>query len=113
MSATLQTWIDSILAGFQVILLLLLGWVIVVAASRYTERRLRRKGKPGPGIFDSLNWLLDYSNTIGIPILLAGTAYFIWALGWGPGLATGPTAIVLLLMTLAGLLVGLGPSLRR
>ena len=82
------------------------------------ERRLRPRGRGerrggGPGILGAVAWLWDYSNVIGIPTLLLGTAYLIWTMNWGPGLDSGPTMLIVLLMMAAGCLIGFGPALRR
>ena len=82
--------------------------------TRVVEQRLRRKRRrPGPGALAALGWLWEYSNVIGIPTLLLGTAYLIWSMNWGPGLNSGPTMLVILLMMAAGFLIGFGPGLRR
>ncbi len=60
-----------------------------------------------------MSWLWDNANLIGIPTLVIGTLYLVWAMYFGPGLSTGATLPVLLLMAAAGLLIGLAPSLRR
>ena len=105
---------DAASAAFNLLLIFVVGWLIVLAASQFTERRLRRgKGGKGPGIVGSVTWLWDNANLIGIPMLLLGTVYLIWAMYFGPGLAAGPTMLVVLLMAAAGLLIGFAPSVRR
>ena len=108
------TLVDAAAAAFNLMLIFVVGWLIVLAASQYTERKLRRgKGGKGPSIFGSVAWLWDNANVIGIPTLLLGTLYLVWAMYFGPGLAAGPTMLVILLMAAAGLLIGLAPGVRR
>jgi hypothetical protein len=109
----MQTVLDAWAAGLQLLVLMIVGWCTVFVVSRTVEQRLRRKGRRSPGIVATLGWVWDYSNAIGILTLLLGTAYLIWAMSWGPGLSAGPTALVILTMALAGLLIGFGPGLRR
>ena len=78
---------------------------------RDVERRLRGKSSVS-AIWESFAWLWDNSNVIGIPILVLGAVYLIWAMNYGPGLG-GPTLLIVLLMGAATALVGLAPSLRR
>lgn len=107
--------VDAAGAAFNLLLVFIIGWFVVVFASRYTEQRLRRgkSARRGPGIGDSATWLWDNSNIIGIPTLVLGTAYLIWSMYFGPGLSAGPTMLVIVLMTAAGLLIGFAPGLRR
>ncbi len=101
-------------AAVNMLAVFLVGWLIVIVASQYTERRLRRgKSGKGPGIFGSVAWLWDNANVIGIPTLLLGTTYLIWAMYLGPGLSAGPTMLVVFLMAGAGLLIGFAPGIRR
>lgn len=109
MQIVFESWIGAL----QLLLLMTIGWFMVWLVSRSVEHRLRRKDRRAPGIVATLNLVWDYSNVIGIPTLLLGTAYLIWTMGWGPGLSSGPTALVILMMALAGLLIGFGPGLRR
>ena len=105
---------DAAAAAFNLILIFLVGWVIVLAVTVYTERRLRRgKDGKGPGVVGSATWLWDNANRIGIPTLILGAAYLVWAMYFGPGLAAGPTMLVVMLMGAAGLLIGFAPSVRR
>ncbi|MFN8522886.1 MAG: hypothetical protein U0821_07230 [Chloroflexota bacterium] len=108
----MQSVVNATYAGAQLILLLIIGWVVVYIAGRYTERRLRKQ-QSAPSILGGVGVLFDYSNVVGIPVLLLGTAYLVWAMAFGGGLGSGPTALVILFMTLAGLLIGFGPGLRR
>jgi len=101
-------------AACQLLLMLAIGSLAVFMVSRVLEQRMgRKKPSRGPSALDALGWLWDYSNLIGIPVLLAGAAYLLWSLNWGPGLSTGPTMLVVLLMMVAAFLIGFGPSLRR
>ncbi len=109
----MQTWLESGAAAFQLLVMLGLGWLIVFLVAELVERRVggkrHRKGSAGT----ILGWLWDYSNMIGIPTLLLGAAYLIWSMTWGPGVSAGPTMPIVLLMTVAGFLIGFGPGLRR
>ncbi len=105
---------DAAAAAFNLMLIFLVGWAIVIVATVYADRRLRRgKGGKGPGIVGSVSWLWDNANVIGIPTLVLGAAYLVWAMYFGPGLAAGPTMLVVMLMGAAGLLIGFAPSVRR
>ena len=105
---------EAAAAAFNLVLIFLVGWLIVVAATVYTERRLRRgKTGTGPGIVGSITWLWDNANVIGIPTLVLGATYLVWAMYFGPGLSAGPTMLVVMLMAAAGLLIGFAPSARR
>ena len=106
--------VDAAGAAFNLILIFVVGWAIVLAATVYAERRLRRgKAGAGPGIVGSVSWLWDNANVIGIPTLVLGAAYLVWAMYLGPGLGGGPTMLVVMLMGAAGLLIGFAPSVRR
>ena len=106
--------IDAAGAALNLLLVFVVGWLLVIGASRYTEKRLRRRAATkGPGIVASATWLWDNANVIGIPTLLLGTTYLVWAMYFGPGLSAGPTMLVVLLMGAAGLLIGFAPSARR
>ena len=106
--------VDAASAAFNLLLIFLVGWAIVIAATVFTERRLRGgKAGKGPGIGGSTAWLWDNANVVGIPTLLLGTAYLVWAMFYGPGLAAGPSLLVVLLMGAVGLLIGFAPSVRR
>jgi hypothetical protein len=91
--------------------MLLIGWAAVFLVTSYVERRVRGKSTAA-GLMASFTWLWDNANVIGIPILLVGAAYLIWAMNYGPGLG-GITFLVVMLMGAATALVGLAPSLRR
>ena len=106
--------VDAAAAAFNLMLIFLVGWAIVLAATVYTERRLRRgKAGKGPGIVGSMTWLWDNANLIGISGLVLGAGYLVWAMFLGPGLAAGPGLLVVMLMGAAGLLIGFAPSVRR
>ena len=101
----------SATAAFTLLLVLLIGWTVVFLVTAYVERRVRGK-TTGPGLWASFTWLWDNSNVIGIPILLVGVVYLIWAMNYGPGLG-GITLLVVMIMGAATALIGLAPSLRR
>lgn len=104
------SWFEAASAAFQLLVVMTIAWVAVFLVSRVAERRLRRSGPGGrAGGTGALSWLWNNSNPIGIGTLLAGAAYLIWAMNWGPGLASGPTALVIMLMTLGGFLIGFAP----
>lgn len=110
----MQLWWEGSLAAAQLLLLMTIGWLTVFLASRAVEQRLTRKRhRAGPATLSALSWLWAYSNVIGIPTLLFGSAYLIWSMNWGGGLSSGPTALVVLLMMVAGFLIGFGPGMRR
>ncbi len=110
----MQTLFDAAAAAINLLAVFAVGWLIVVAASQYTERRLRRgKASRAPDIGSSVVWVWDNANLIGIPTLLLGTTYLVWAMYLGPGLSAGPTMLVVLLMGAAGLLIGFAPTARR
>ena len=113
----MPSWWEGGPAAFQLLLMMGAGWFVVFAIAGVLERRMRgqRRGarRRGPGLLAAAGWLWDYSNVIGIPTLLLGAAYLIWTMNWGPGLDSGPTMLIILLMMAAGFLVGFGPGLRR
>ena len=113
----MQSWWEGGLPALRLLVLMGLGWCAVFLVARVVERRLRPRGRggrrDGPGIRSVVGWLWDYSNVIGIPTLLLGAAYLIWTMSWGPGLESGPTMLIIMLMMAAGFLVGFGPGLRR
>jgi hypothetical protein len=98
-------------AAFTLVLMLVIGWTVVFIAGSLVERKLKGPGR-GPSIWTSFTWVWDNANIIGIPTLVVGALYIIWAMNYGPGLG-GPTLLILLLMATAGLLIGFAPSLRR
>lgn len=97
-------------AAFMLVLVLVIGWTLVYLASLFVERKLQ--GGRAPSIWSSFSWVWDNANLIGIPTLLLGSAYILWAMNYGPGLG-GPTFPILMLMAAAGCLIGFAPSLRR
>jgi hypothetical protein len=96
-------------AAFLLVIVLIIGWSLVWLASSLVERKL--KGDRAPSIWSSFAWVWDNSNIIGIPTLVVGTLYILWAMNYGPGLG-GPTLLILMLMGAAGFLIGFAPSLR-
>ena len=113
----MQTVLDGGAAAIQVLVMMIAGWISVYLVTRILEPRIRGAGRGrrrgGVGTLGAVGWLWDYSNVIGIPTLLFGTAYLVWSMYWGPGLSSGPTLLIILLMSAAGLLIGFGPGLRR
>ena len=107
----MQGIIETAKAAFTLVLLLFVGWTLVFIVGSVVERKLRRD-QSGPSLWSSFAWVWDHANMIGIPTLVVGTLYMIWALNYGPGLG-GPTLLILLLMGAAVMLVGFAPSLRR
>jgi hypothetical protein len=105
--------LETAKAAFTLVVLLFVGWTIVFIAGSLVERKLKG-GKGGPSLWSSFAWVWDNANLIGIPTLLIGTLYVIWAFNFesGPGIG-GPTVLILLLMGAAGMLIGFAPSLRR
>jgi hypothetical protein len=103
--------IGSAQAAFTLLVVLFVGWGLVFAAAYYMERKLQR-GKSGQQAWNSFTWLWDNANLIGIPTLVLGAVYMVWALNYGPGIG-GPSALVLLLMGAAAALIGFAPSMRR
>src|SRR5438552_1074636 len=107
----MQSIISTAQAAFLLVVVLVIGWTLVYLASSAVERKLRG-GRAVPSIWSSFSWVWDNSNTIGIPTLVLGAAYILWAMYYGPGLG-GPTLLILMLMAAAGFLIGFAPSLRR
>lgn len=106
----MQGIIASAQAAFTLMVLLIVGWSIVWVAGGLVERRL--KGGRAAPLWESFSWVWDNSNAIGIPTLIIGTVYILWAMNYGPGLGS-ETLLILMLMAAAGLLIGFAPSLRR
>jgi hypothetical protein len=107
----MQDILNSASAAFTLLVILIIGWLTVLLAATLVERRLR--GKHGaPGLWASFTWVWDNSNLIGIPLLLAGAAYLIWAINYGPGVG-GIGMLVIMLMAAAAALIGFAPALRR
>jgi hypothetical protein len=98
-------------AAFTLLLMLLIGWAIVFIAGSLVERKIRG-GRKTADLWSSFTWVWDHANMIGIPTLVVGTVYMLWALNYGPGLG-GPTLLILMLMGAAVMLIGFAPSLRR
>jgi uncharacterized membrane protein len=98
-------------AAFTLLLILIVGWVIVFLAGSLAERKFGKK-QGGESFWSAFTWVWDHANLIGIPMLVFGAAYLIWAMNYGPGLG-GPSLLVLMLMGAAGMLIGFAPSLRR
>ena len=109
----MQGIIETAKAAFTLMVLLFVGWTIVFIAGSLVERKLKG-GKGGPSLWSSFTWVWDNANLIGIPTLVLGTLYMIWAFNYdgAPGIG-GPTVLILLLMGAAGMLIGFAPSLRR
>ncbi|MGE3270634.1 MAG: hypothetical protein AB7P40_17910 [Chloroflexota bacterium] len=107
----MQGILDTARAAFTLVLMLGIGWLLVFAASYYTERRVRGT-RAAPMIWNSFSWVWDNANIIGIPTLILGAVYMVWALNYGPGIG-GPSMLVLLLMGAATALIGFGPAMRR
>jgi hypothetical protein len=107
----MQGIFETAKAAFTLVLLLLVGWTIVFIVGSIVERKLSR-GKNTPALWASFSWVWDNANLIGIPTLIVGSAYMIWAINSDVGLG-GPTLLVLLLMGAAVMLIGFAPSLRR
>jgi hypothetical protein len=108
---TMQGILNSAMAAFTLLVMLMIGWAAVFVVTAYVERRVRGKSSVS-AIWESFTWLWDNSNVIGIPVLVVGAVYLVWAMNYGPGLG-GPTLLIVLLMGAATALVGLAPSLRR
>jgi hypothetical protein len=98
-------------AAFTLVLLLFVGWTLVFIAGSVVERKLKG-ARAVPSFWNSMTWVWDNANMIGIPTLVLGTLYIIWAMNFGSGLGN-ETMLILLLMGAAGLLIGFAPSLRR
>ena len=95
----------------MLVLVLVIGWSVVWLAGMFVERKL--KGDRAPSLWASFTWVWDNSNAIGIPMLILGTVYILWAMSsFGPGLGS-ETLLILMLMGAAGLLIGFAPGLRR
>jgi hypothetical protein len=107
----MQGILETARSAFTLFLVLLIGWGIVFLAGFLVERKLRR-GSSGQNIWDSMGWVWDNANVIGIPTLVIGAVYMVWALNTGYGIA-GPGLLVLLLMGAATLLIGFAPTMRR
>ena len=107
----MQGILDTARAAFTLVVLLIVGWTIVFIAGSFMERKLKG-GKNTASVWSSFTWVWDNANMIGIPTLIVGTIYMLWALNYGPGLG-GPTLMILLLMGAAVMLIGFAPSLRR
>jgi hypothetical protein len=107
----MQGILDTARAAFTLLLLLLVGWTIVFVVGSLVERKIRGS-RSSTGLWSSFTWVWDHANVIGIPTLIIGTVYMIWALNYGPGLG-GPSLLILLLMGAAVMLIGFAPSLRR
>jgi hypothetical protein len=107
----MQGILNSAAAAGTLLVMLFVGWIAVFIVTSYVERRVRGKSTAA-SLMSSFTWLWDHANVIGIPILVAGTVYLIWAMNYGPGLGGG-TFLVVILMGAATALVGLAPSLRR
>ena len=101
----------SAAGAFTLLAMLFIGWAIVFIAGSLVERKIRRKRNTA-SIWNSFTWVWDHANMIGIPTLILGTLYMLWALNYGPGLG-GPTLLILLMMGAAVMLIGFAPSLRR
>lgn len=108
----MQGIIATAQAAFTLLLMLLVGWTIVFIVGNLVERKVRRKRPGDRGFFASFTWVWDNANMIGIPTLVLGSVYMIWAIYYGPGIG-GPSMLILLLMGAAGLLIGFAPALRR
>lgn len=107
----MQGIFETAKAAVTLLLLLLVGWTIVFIVGSLVERKLSRR-KSTAGLWSSFAWVWDHANMIGIPTLVVGSAYMIWALNSDIGLG-GPTLLVLLLMGAAVMLIGFAPTLRR
>jgi hypothetical protein len=106
----MQGILISAQAAFMLVLVLVIGWSVVWLAGVFVERKL--KGNRAPSIWSSFTWVWDNSNIIGIPTLILGTLYIVWAMNFGSGLGS-ETFLILMLMGAAGLLIGFAPNLRR
>ena len=103
--------LETAQAAFTLVLLLVVGWTLVFIAGSLVERKIRGR-RSGPGVWTAFAWVWDNANAIGIPTLILGAVYMIWALNYGPGIG-GPSLLVLMLMAAAVMLIGFAPSLRR
>jgi len=107
----MQGIVGTAQAAFTLVVVLLIGWTLVYLTSSLVERKLRG-GRAAPSIWSSLAWVWDNSNLIGIPTLIVGALYLIWAMNYGPGLGS-ETLLILMLIGAAAFLIGFAPSLRR
>ena len=107
----MQTIVTTAQAAFLLVVVLVIGWTIVFIAGSIVERKLKGTSRGGQAFFSSFAWVWDNANVIGIPTLIVGAVYILWAMNYGPGLG-GPTLLILLLMATAGLLIGFAPSLK-
>jgi len=98
-------------AAFMLVVVLAIGWTLVYLVSSMVERKLRG-GRAVPNVWTSFTWVWDNANVIGIPTLILGAAYIIWAMNYGSGLGS-ETLLILMLMGAAACLIGFAPSLRR
>jgi hypothetical protein len=107
----MQSIVATAQAAFLLVVVLIIGWTLVYLAASLVERKLRG-GRAAPSIWSGFTWVWDNSNLIGIPTLILGTVYIIWAMSYGPGLGS-ETLLILMLMAAAAFLIGFAPSLRR
>ena len=107
----MQSIVATAQAAFLLVIVLLIGWTLVYLASSTVERKLRG-GRAVPDVWASFTWVWDNANVIGIPTLILGAAYLIWAMNYGSGLGS-ETLLILMLMGAAACLIGFAPSLRR
>jgi hypothetical protein len=107
----MQGVFDSAAAAFTLLIILIIGWLTVLLVATLVERRMRGRSA-GPSMWAGFTWIWDYSNMIGIPLLIVGAAYLIWAINYGPGVG-GIGMLVIMLMAAAGALIGFAPNLRR
>jgi hypothetical protein len=107
----MQGIVASAQAAFTLILMLIVGWSLVFIVGSIVERKVRGK-RAGGGFWSAFTWVWDNANLIGIPTLIVGALYILWAFNYGPQMG-GPTVLIMLLMGAAALLIGFAPSLRR
>jgi hypothetical protein len=107
----MQSIVATAQAAFLLVVVLVIGWTLVYLASSLVERRIRGN-RAGPSIWGGFAWVWDNSNLIGIPTLILGALYIVWAMYYGPGLGS-ETLLILMLMAAAAFLIGFAPSLRR
>lgn len=108
----MQGIIDTARAAFTLLLVLFIGWTIVFIVGSIVERKFRRARPGDRSFFESFAWVWDNANVIGIPTLVVGSLYMVWAINYGPGIG-GPSMLILMLMGAAALLIGFAPTLRR
>ena len=108
----MQGILDTARAAFTLLLMLLIGWTIVFIAGSLVERKFRKARPTDRSVFERFAWVWDNANVIGIPTLVVGSLYMVWAIFYGPGIG-GPSMLILMLMGAAALLIGFAPSLRR